>query len=285
MTVPSGSGGAFAALRGGRGRTIGTGDLVPPPELVRRAMAGRRAGPRTVAILPLGATEQHGPHLSPDTDWIMAEAMAARAAERARADVIVLPAERIGYSPEHLAWPETVSLGYADAIERWTAIGRWLRAGGVQRLLLLNAHGGNAPLASIVATELRARSSLLCVATSWTRHGDPTALVGVPEKAHGIHAGLIETSVMLALRPDLVAMDRAEAFGSLQRAHERERTLLRAYGPHAHGWLMEDLNPDGATGNARDATAALGERLIEGAVEGLATLIEETAAFDPPWLE
>ena len=266
-----------------RGRTIDPGDLPPPPEIVREALAGRRVDPRTVAILPLGATEQHGPHLTPDTDWIIAEAMAQRAAERANVDAVVLTTERIGYSPEHLAWPETVSLGYADAVERWVAIGRWLAAGGVRRLVLLNAHGGNAALMTVAATEMRVRHAMLCVATSWTRHGDPTALVGVPEKRHGIHAGLIETSIMLALRPDAVAMDRAEAFASLQQAHERERTLLRAYGPHAHGWAMEDLNPEGATGNAAEATAELGERLIEGAVGGLATLIGEVAAFDPPW--
>ena len=266
-----------------RGLTVDADDLTPPPEIARRALRGRRPTHRTVAILPLGATEQHGPHLSPDTDWIIAEAMAERAAGRAKADTVVLPAERIGYSPEHLAWPETRSLGYADAVERWCAIARWLSAGGVRRVLLLNAHGGNAPLMTVAATELRVRDRLLCATTAWTRHGDPTALVGVPEKRHGIHAGLIETSVMLALRPDLVRMGDAKRFGSLQEAHEREHRHLRAYGPHAHGWTMEDLNPSGATGDAASATPELGEALIEDAVAGLAGLVEEVVAFDPPW--
>lgn len=267
------------------GAVVGASDLVAPPEIARGALEGRRPGPRTVAILPLGATEQHGPHLAPDTDWIIAEAVAGRAAKGAGADTIVLPAERIGYSPEHLAWTETRSLPYAEAIERWCAIGRWLAAGGVRRVVLLNAHGGNAPLVTVAATEMRVRDGLLAVATAWTRHGDPAALVGAPEKRHGIHAGLIETSAMLHLRPDLVAMERAERFGSLQEAHERERLHLRAYGPHAHGWAMGDLNPLGATGDAAGATAALGEALIGEAVRGIAALIDEAAAFDPPWFD
>ena len=241
-------------------------------------------GERPLAILPLGATEQHGPHLPPETDWIIAQAMAARtAALLPDLDIEPLPVERIGYSPEHLAWPETRSLPHAEAIDRWIGVGAALAKRGVRRLLLLNAHGGNAPLLTIVATELRVRHAVLCVATSWTRHGDPASRVGADEKRLGIHAGLIETSVMLALRPDLVAMDAARAWPSLQATHERERSLLRAYGPHAHGWAMEDLNPSGAVGDARGATAELGEALIADAAAGLAVLARETVAFDPPW--
>ena len=238
----------------------------------------------SLAILPLGATEQHGPHLPAETDWIIAEAMAARTAA-ALPDVAceALPVERVGYSPEHLAWPETRSLPAAEAIERWVGIGAALAARGQRRLLLLNAHGGNAPLLTIVVTELRHRHGLLAVATSWTRHGDPARHVGAAEKAHGIHAGRIETSVMLALRPDLVRMDRATAWPSLQGEHERRHALLRAYGPHAHGWLMGDLHPSGAVGNAAAATAEEGEALIADAVEGLVRLAREVALWRPPW--
>ena len=238
---------------------------------------------RLVAILPLGATEQHGPHLPLSTDWIIAEAMAERAANRAAVPTRVLPVERIGYSPEHLSWSETRSLSYAKAIERWIAIGARLAEGGIRRLVLLNAHGGNAPLMTIAATELRVRHQMLAVATSWTRHGDPSALVGEDEKLFGIHGGRIETAVMLALRPDLVRMEKARYWISLQQEHVHGRELLRAYGPHAHGWAMEDLNREGVVGDAGEATAELGQRLIDDAVSGLAPLIEEVAAFDPPW--
>lgn len=239
---------------------------------------------RPLAILPLGATEQHGPHLPPETDWIIAEAMAARTvALLPDLALEVLPVERVGYSPEHLAWAETRSLRYDEAVERWVGIGAALAERGARRLMLLNAHGGNAPLLTIVATELRVRHAMLCVATGWTRHGDPAVHVGADERRLGIHAGLIETSVMLALRPDLVDMARAAAWPSLQAVHEREHWLLRAYGPHAHGWAMEDLNPAGAVGDARGATAELGEALIADAAVGLAALARETVAFDPPW--
>ena len=238
---------------------------------------------RLVAILPLGATEQHGPHLPPETDWIIAEAMATRAAEQAVARTRVMPVERIGYSPEHLSWPETRSLPYAEAIERWVGIGVGLASEGIRRLVLLNAHGGNAPLMTIAATELRVRHGMLAVATSWTRHGDPASVVGREEKEFGIHGGLVETAVMLALRPDLVRMGEARRWESLQGNHARERQYLRAYGPHAHGWAMEDLNPEGVVGDARRATRELGYHLIDQAVAGLAALVEETAAFDPPW--
>ena len=270
-----------------KGRFVSSADLPAPPVLVDEALGARthEIGPRTVAVLPLGATEQHGPHLSPDTDWIIADAIAERACAQTKVDTLLLPAERIGYSPEHLGWGATRTLGYGDAIERWCAFGAVLADRGVRRLLLLNAHGGNSPLMLIAATEMRVRQGLLCVTTSWTRHGDPAARVGTPEKVHGIHAGLIETSVMMALRPDLVRMDKAAVFASLQQAHARERALLRAYGPHAHGWVMEDLNPAGATGDATGADATLGEALIADSANGLARLIEETALFDPPWFD
>ena len=239
--------------------------------------------PRTVALLPLGATEQHGPHLSPDTDWIIAEALAARVAEASEVETLVLPVEKVGYSPEHAAWAETRSLGACEAIERWTGIGADLAARGVRRLVLLNAHGGNSPLLTVVATELRVRHDMLAVATAWTRHGDPAARVGEGERAHGIHAGMIETSVMLALRPDLVDMSRAASWPSLQEWHEAAHSHLRAYGPHAHGWAMQDISPSGAVGDAGAARAALGRALIDDAVAGLAGLVGETARFDPPW--
>ena len=143
----------------------GAGDWTPPdPGALARAALPARADPRLVVVLPLGATEQHGPHLSPDTDWVIADTMAARAAALASVPCAVLPAERVGYSPEHAAWRETRTAPFDALARRWMAIGEAVAARGARRLLLLNAHGGNAPLLTIVATELRARRSL-----SWSR--------------------------------------------------------------------------------------------------------------------
>jgi creatinine amidohydrolase len=242
-------------------------------------------GPRQrIAVLPLGATEQHGPHLPADTDWMIAEEVARRLAaavgERLPAvDLQILPVEKIGYSPEHLDFAATRSLGFAQAAERWIAVGEGLARGGVRKLILLNAHGGNSPLMTVVATELRVRHSMLCVATSWTRHLRSGA-VGDKEREIGIHGGTVETSVMLAIAPERVDRTKAGDFPSFQEALARRHRNLRAYGPHAFGWKIADLNAQGAVGNAAGASARKGEALLAMAVEGLASLVGDVAAFD-----
>ncbi len=235
-----------------------------------------------IAVLPLGATEQHGPHLPPETDSIIAEAIASRAAARLkdRLALDVLPVEAVGYSVEHSDFPTTQSLEYHQAVERWIDIGATWKARGISKFVLLNAHGGNSPLMTIVATELRVRHSMLAVATSWTRFGYPPGLVSDQEKAIGIHGGFIETSIMLALRPDLVLMAAARDFPSRQSSWMERFTHLRAYGPHAFGWKMADLNADGVTGNAAAATAEAGEKLLDHAAKGFSELLIDVARFD-----
>jgi creatinine amidohydrolase len=234
-----------------------------------------------IAILPLGAHEYHGPHLPLETDAVIAEGVARRLKTALGArDVIMLPVERIGYSPEHLDREGTESLGYQEAIERWLSVAERLRDDGVGRLMLLNAHGGNSPLLAIVAMEARLRFGMLCVATSWTRFGVPAAILPPERKALDIHGGDIETSVMLALRPDLVDRDRCADFVSRQAEFARDFTHLRAYGPHAFGWMMRDLNEEGAAGDARLAAAEKGEALLAHAVSGLVELVDDMARFD-----
>ena len=133
---------------------------------------------------------------------------------------------------------------------------------------------------TIVATEARIRLNMLVVATAWTRFGQPDGWIAPEDKALDIHGGDIETSVMLALHPEKVAMDKAERFGSRQAEFSARFAHLRAYGPHAFGWLMSDLNPDGVAGNAAAATAEKGEKLISHAVKGLVELLEDVHAFD-----
>lgn len=237
---------------------------------------------RTIAILPLGAHEYHGPHLPLDTDTTIARAIAARLRQALpeRLDVIFLEAEPVGYSPEHLDRPGTKSLAFDDAVNRWLGIAGELAGRGIRKLVLLNAHGGNAPLLTIVATEARVRLHMLCVATSWTRFGVPDGVIAPEDKAIDIHGGDIETSVMLAVAPDRVDMARARDFPSLQTEHARRFRHLRAYGSHAYGWMMSDLNPDGAAGNAAAATAEKGEALIMHCLEGLGELIGDVDRFD-----
>ncbi len=234
-----------------------------------------------IAILPLGATEQHGPHLPPETDSIIAAGIAERLARRLGRPKTFrfLPVEEVGYSPEHLGLPGTRSLAYGEAVERWIGIAEAARAAGIRKFVMLNAHGGNSALMTIVATEMRVRHCMLAVATSWTRFGYPTGLVSEEERAIGIHGGFVETSVMLALRPDLVDMAQARDFPSAQSRFIRDFAHLRAYGPHAFGWKMADLSPAGVVGNAAAATAQAGERILEHAVEGLAQLLADVERF------
>lgn len=235
-----------------------------------------------IAVLPLGAHEGHGPHLPLETDTLIVEGIAERLSTvlPAHLPVTILPVEPVGYSPEHLDVPGTRSLGYAEAIDRWLRIAEDLNRFGIRKLVLLNAHGGNSPLMTIVATEARVQFGMLVVATAWTRFGQPEGWISPEDKAIDIHGGDIETSVMLALQPDLVDMTKAERFGSRQSEFAARFGHLRAYGPHAFGWKMADLNPKGVAGDASAATAEKGERLIAHAVHGLVGLLEDVAAFD-----
>lgn len=242
--------------------------------------AGDRAD--WIAVLPLGAHEGHGPHLPLETDTLIAEGIVSRLMDvlPAPLPVTILPTEPVGYSPEHLDVPGTRSLGYVEAVERWLDIAGDLKAKGIRKLVLLNAHGGNAPLMTIVATEARVHLDMLVVATAWTRFGQPEGWITPEDKALDIHGGDIETSVMLALHPERVRMDRAERFGSRQAEFAARFAHLRAYGPHAFGWKMSDLNPKGVAGNAAAATAQRGEVLLAHAVRGLLALLEDVAGFD-----
>jgi creatinine amidohydrolase len=235
-----------------------------------------------IAVLPLGATEQHGDHLPAETDWIIAEGIVEAVIARlpTHMPVTFLPVEKIGYSIEHTNRPGCETYSWDEAIRRWIAIGEGLADKGIRKLVMLNAHGGNSPLMTIIATELRVRRKMLAVATAWTRFGYPGGSISENEKSYGIHGGEIETSVMMALRPELVHMDRARNFPSLQYELTQTAKHLRAYGPHAFGWLATDLNPHGVTGNARQADLANGKAMIARAAAGFVELLEDVAAFD-----
>lgn len=240
-----------------------------------------------IAVLPLGATEQHGPHLPLETDTLIARGLANRLSNALpeALPVTFLDAEAIGYSPEHLDFPGTKSLDYKAATERWIAKGEELADLGIRKLVLLNAHGGNSPLMTIVATELRCRQTMLCVTTSWTRFGLPEGLLSDARAQIDIHAGEVETSVMLALHPERVDMKEAKDFASRQSIFLKENRYLSAYGRHGFGWKIQDLNKSGATGNASAATAAKGEKIIMHSVNGLKRLLEEVDRFDLSQLE
>lgn len=235
-----------------------------------------------IAVLPLGAHEQHGPHLPFETDTLIARGIVSRLKAALPHDfpVTFLPVEPVGYSIEHMDVAGTKTLAFDEAVNRWLDIARDLHEKGIRKFVMLNAHGGNAPLMTIVATEARKRFSMLAVATSWTRFGLPDGLIAPEDKAIDIHGGDIETSVMLALNPETVSMEKAADFSSRQSEFISRFTHLRAYGPHAFGWMMSDLNRKGVAGNAAAASAEKGEAIIAHSVRGLVALLEDVLAFD-----
>ena len=235
-----------------------------------------------IAVLPLGAYEQHGPHLPFETDALIAGGIVSRlkVALPANLPVTFLAVEPVGYSIEHMDVVGTRTLAFDEAVRRWLGIAEKMNNLGIRKFVMLNAHGGNSPLMTIVATEARVRFDMLAVATSWTRFGVPDGLISPDEKAIDIHGGDIETSVMLALHPEKVDMSKAANFPSRQSEFIKGFKHLRAYGPHAFGWKMSDLSAQGVAGNAGVATAEKGERLISHSVKGLVELLEDVDRFD-----
>lgn len=235
----------------------------------------------TIAILPVAATEQHGPHLPVMTDTAIAEGMIALLRERLPPDlnVLVLPIQTIGKSNEHLLSPGTLSLS-AETLQRvLIETGEGVHRAGLRKLILANSHGGNASVLTTVTRELRVRHGMLAVATHWRSFGLPSAMYDAVEGRHGIHAGDIETSLMLSFRRDLVSMNRAKNFVSSAIVMEKEFSHLGPTGSHAFGWIAQDLNSDGAVGDASKATPEKGNGTAEHQIEGFIALLRDMTAF------
>ena len=164
-----------------------------------------------------------------------------------------------------------------------TQLGRSVARSGVRRLVFLNAHGGNVPVLQIVIRALRIEERMFCVSAGWMSMGYPEGLIPAEEARDGIHAGLVETAAMLHLRPDLVKMELAQDFVPASRSVAQGNGILRLLGPVSAGWMMRDLHPEGAAGNAAAATAEAGRRIVEHSATRYATLLEEVARHDIPY--
>jgi creatinine amidohydrolase len=236
---------------------------------------------KTIAILPVAAIEQHGPHLPVMTDSAIAEGMIALLKDRLPKDlsVLVLPTQYIGKSNEHLLSPGTLSLSAETLSRLFVEIGEGVHRAGLRKMVLANSHGGNVQVLATVTRELRVQFGMLVVATHWGRFGLPEGMYDPIEVQHGIHGGDIETSLMLEFRPDLVRMADAKNFVSSAIAMEREFKKLSADGKHAFGWIAQDLNAEGAIGDASKATAAKGKKTAEHQVDGFIALLRDMTTF------
>ena len=236
---------------------------------------------KTIAILPVAATEQHGPHLPVMTDTAIAEGMLALLKERMPSDlnVLVLPIQSIGKSNEHLLSPGTLSLSADTLLRVLVETGEGVHRAGLRKMIFANSHGGNASVLATAARELRVKLGMLVVATHWRWFGLPEGMYGAVEARHGIHAGDIETSLMLSFRSDLVRMDKTKDFVSSAVAMEKEFKHLSPAGTHGFGWIAQDLNSDGAVGNALLATVEKGARTAAHQADGFIDLLRDMTRF------
>ncbi|QYK40456.1 MAG: creatininase family protein [Paracoccaceae bacterium] len=229
---------------------------------------------RDIAVLPLAATEQHGPHLPTGTDSLIMAGMLERLRADCPADLslILLPVQQVGKSNEHSWAPGTLTLTAETALRAWVEIGLAVARAGVRKVILVNSHGGNLDLMSILSRELRVRAGMLAVRCQWGSFGVPEGAYSPRELAFGIHGGDYETSLMLHFRPGLV--DRAACGDLPSRA---EGAAIPPVGGIAFGWIASDLNPAGAVGEAHLATPEKGAATAAHQVAGFIALARQVA--------
>jgi creatinine amidohydrolase len=248
-----------------------------------RLMASGDAA-QTIAVLPVAATEQHGPHLPLSVDTVLVDGVVAAALPHLPNDVPVLflPTQAVGFSPEHARFPGTLTLKTETIVRLWTDIGESVAAAGIRKLVLFNSHGGQVSVMDLVARDLRARLNMLVYSVSWfnlplldAQGQDVNALFSLDEHRFGIHAGDVETSMMLALDPERVEMEQAQNFDSSSQDRAQKYSILGNGKSAKLGWQTQDYNAQGAVGNAAAATADKGHALVQAAGRSLAQLLTE----------
>ncbi|MDZ7919282.1 creatininase family protein [Rhodoferax sp.] len=238
----------------------------------------------TIAVLPVAATEQHGPHLPLRVDTALVDGVVAAAVPHIAAEVpaLFLPTQAVGFSPEHAQFAGTLTFKAETVIRLWTELGESVAATGVKKLVLLNSHGGQVGLLDVVARDLRARLGMLVYSVNWfglplvgPAGEDVNALFSAHEHRFGIHAGEIETSMMLALAPQQVAKAQAQNFASTSEERAKRFAILGNGKSAKLGWQIQDYNPSGAVGNAAAATAEKGRAVLDAAGRALAQTLAE----------
>ena len=225
-----------------------------------------------IAILPTAAVEQHGPHLPVGTDTMIMQGMLDRFRRMCPDDIdpYILPVQTVGKSNEHLWAKGTLTLSATEALAAWTAIGLSVARAGFRKIVIINSHGGNLDLISILSRELRVQAGMLAVKCQWGSFGYPNHMYTEQELTYGIHGGDVETSLMLAFDPTCVDMSKAENFISAAQT-----SPISPIGPISRGWIASDLNSKGTVGDASLGTAIKGEETALHQVSGFIQLLRE----------
>ncbi|MDU8886820.1 creatininase family protein [Yeosuana sp. MJ-SS3] len=235
---------------------------------------------QVIAILPVAAIEQHGPHLPVCADACANKAVIERMLELVPSElpVTVLPMMPVGKSNEHSDFPGTLTLQPETLCRLWTEIAESVHRVGIRKLVLFNSHGGQPQIMDIVARDLRVRLDMMVVVVNqYSLY--PQDLFPEDEMKHGIHGGSVETSVMLHIRPDLVDTRKAQNFRPLMKDLEGDFQQLSFTGPTRIAWQSQDLNPAGVVGNALNADAERGAQLIDHAATQFVSILQEVERY------
>lgn len=234
-----------------------------------------------VVLLPIGAVEQHGPHLPTITDNLIVNRVVDAALAQLAADVAawVLPPLHYGKSTEHTNFPGTITLS-ADTLRAVVMdIGHSVARAGFRRLAFVNGHGGNTALLEVLARDLRAETGLLCFCIQPALFVKPPFAISPQEERFGFHAGEIETSLLLDLAPELVHMDQALChFPDFPQSDGP----LFYFGGASTAWLTQDWSASGVFGDATLGTAAKGTLLLDSAARIVAQVVTTISTFEIP---
>ncbi|MCJ0761658.1 creatininase family protein [Variovorax terrae] len=255
-------------------------------DLSARDFARLQASPeiaQAVAVLPVAAIEQHGPHLPVSVDTTLVDSVVAASLPHLPDDlpVLFLPTQQVGKSNEHLRFPGTLTLSAETLIRVWMELGECVARAGFKKLVLLNSHGGQVSVMDIVGRDLRVKHDLIVYSSNWFTLPLPPEVDGLftaQEHRFGIHAGDMETSMMLAT-PSAPYVDMAQArdFDSSARVRAADFPILGNGRSAKLGWQVQDYNAMGAAGNATLATAEKGRAVIDAAAVQLSLMLQEVS--------
>lgn len=233
----------------------------------------------SIIVLPLGAIEQHGPHLPLNTDFVVADEVSRQAVDLVGEETNswLLPTLPFTKSNEHAWSPGTMWLSATTLMAVLDDIARSVASTSARKILFINGHGGNSALTAMMNREIRLKWGLQTFLAHPHMPADQGGSSGESELGMGVHGGMDETSVMLHLRPELVDMSLA-----VRRVPEKlaENTHVKFGGRVAFGWLSNDFFADGHIGDPTGANAETGAHMFTSAVESLCGALREISIFD-----